>query len=519
MRKTGMILMASMLMLMGVAAAFAAEPLRVFVGDFTVVGGQGKDEGKAAVQSLLASRINGPRILAVASAAEAEATINGTYLVIGKNYSIDAVAKGVSGQTIARTFVQGEGGQEALFGATGTLAEKLSTDLLKQLDAGKIQRFSLAGGAASQPIAPTRAVSSDVVRTGIIASSGAVGAVQKSPQGDIIRAQEFRRGAPNAGEIKRLDGMFNLMTPGGVAADGKRMIFMATDRAVQLYHEGESRPIGGFGVGVAQKIIGLDYVDGDGSGEPELYVTVMNQGEVASQVWELKNKKFTKVAENIPYFFRAIALAGGPLKLYAQEQGRGADQFYGDVFEVVRKGKSIIRKSKIVMPRYGNIFSFNQLRSQEGELLTVVYHEENYLIVYDKTMKELWRSNDRFGGSELFYKIEDLDNVRVTGDSYRWFFLNQRIQVTSRNEVLVGKNEGFFVLGNARMYKKGAVYSLYWNGAALEELWRTKDTQNYMPDYFFDESRSELVLLQLNQREDIIMRTKGASSLQIKKVE
>jgi len=75
------------------------------------------------------------------------------------------------------------------------------------------------------------------------------------------------------------------------------------------------------------------------------------------------------------------------------------------------------------------------------------------------------------------------------------------------------------VLGNARMYKKGAVYSLYWNGAALEELWRTKDTQNYMPDYFFDESRNELVLLQLNQREDIIMRTKGASSLQIKKVE
>jgi len=40
-----------------------------------------------------------------------------------------------------------------------------------------------------------------------------------------------------------------------------------------------------------------------------------------------------------------------------------------------------------------------------------------------------------------------------------------------------------------------------------------------MPDYFFDESRSELVLLQLNQREDAIMRTKGASSLQIKKVE
>jgi hypothetical protein len=83
----------------------------------------------------------------------------------------------------------------------------------------------------------------------------------------------------------------------------------------------------------------------------------------------------------------------------------------------------------------------------------------------------------------------------------------------------VGKNDGFWVLGKARMYKRGAVYSLYWNGAALEESWRTKDTQNYMPDFWFDEAKSELLLLQLTQREDVLTRAKGASSLQIKKVE
>lgn len=171
------------------------------------------------------------------------------------------------------------------------------------------------------------------------------------------------------------------------------------------------------------------------------------------------------------------------------------------------------------MPRYGNVYSFNQFKHQSGELLTVVYHENNYLVVYDKDQKELWRSNDAFGGSELFYKVEDMAMVNPTTDKYRWFFMNQRILVTSQQEVLVGKNEGFWVLGNARMYKKGAVYSLYWNGAGLEEVWRTKDTQNYMPDFAFDESKSELLLLQLAQREDVLMRTKGASALQIKKVE
>ncbi len=212
------------------------------------------------------------------------------------------------------------------------------------------------------------------------------------------------------------------------------------------------------------------------------------------------------------------ALAAGPLRVYVGEFNAVGVAAKDDT-KAALQGKKVVKKTKLPMPRYGNLYSFNQFKAHNGELLTVVYHESNYLVVYDKDQKELWRSNDAFGGSELFYQIEDLDRVRVTGDKYRWYFMNQRILVTSQQEVLVGKNDGFFVLGNARTYKKGAVYSLYWNGAALEEVWRTKDTQNYMPDFWFDEQKNELLLLQLTQREDSIMRVKGATALQIKKVE
>lgn len=500
----------------GILPAFAAEPVRIFVGDITVVGAQSKEETRAALQALLASRISGARILSVGSAAEAEVTVNGTYLALGKQYSLDAVAKNVGGQTVARSFVQGEGGQEALFAAVGTLADKLSVEVLKQVDAGTVPRVARVIAAPPQQ-GPARAPgSNDIIRSGAVLQSGDL---QRMPQGDIIRPQAFYRGAPNRGEIKRLEGVVNLLALGGTDADGKRLIFMAQDRSVQLYREGEGRPITGLALSVVEKIVGLDYVDADGNGTPELYLSVVKQNEVSSQVWELKNNKLVKVADNIPYFFRSIALAGGPVKLYAQEQGRGEEQYYGDVFEVVRNGKKIVKKKKIPMPRFGNLYSFNQFKQENGELLTVVYHEHNYLIVYDKQLKELWRSNDAFGGSELFYQIEDLDRFRVHGDKYRWFFMNQRILVTSKNEILVGKNDGFWVLGNARMYKRGAVYSLYWNGAALEEIWRTKDTQNYMPDFYYDEPKSELLLLQLTQREDVVMRLKGASALQIKKVE
>ncbi|MDD2501647.1 MAG: VCBS repeat-containing protein [Geobacter sp.] len=504
-------LIMTILMLLVTVPAFSAAPLRVYVGEFNAVGVQAKDDTKVVLQSLLASRLSSDRLLAVSSAAESDVVVTGTYIAIGKQYNIDAIAKTAAGQTVARTFVQGEGGQDALFGASGKLAEQLTTDLLKQQEAGGIPR-----GAQLPVVLPVRPANSDIVRT---AAPAPAGDLQHVVQGDIIKPQAFYRGAPNKGEVKRLDGMFNLLAMGGTDADGKRLLFIAQDRTVQLIREGESRPITGFGLGVNDKILSLDYVAPTGSSKPELYVTVVRGDEVASQVWELKNNKLVKLTDNIPYFFRAIALAGGPLKLYAQEQGRKADRYYGDVYEVVREGKKIIRKAKITMPRYGSVYGFNQIKHPSGELLTVVYHDENYLIVYDKDQKELWRSNDAFGGSELFYKVEDDAMVNPTTDKYRWFFMNQRILVTKQQEVLVGKNDGFFVIGNARMYKKGAVYSLYWNGAALEEVWRTKDTQNYIPDFWFDEAKSELLLLQLTQREDVLMRSKGASALQIKKVE
>jgi hypothetical protein len=263
----------------------------------------------------------------------------------------------------------------------------------------------------------------------------------------------------------------------------------------------------------SEKIVSIDILES--AGGAELYVSIMRGDNVASQVWLIQGDKLAKTAENIPYFFRVCALAGSPKKLYAQSMGRESD-FYGDVYEAARSGNTVSLKNPIKMPRFGTLYTFNQFRDASGELFTMAINNDNYLIVYDRDLKELWRSNDKFGGSELYFQKDDLTNTRTTGDIFRWVFMNQRIQVTTQGEVLIGKNDGFWVLGNARTYKKGAVYCLYWNGSSLEEKWRTRETQNYMPDYFLDEARGELLILQVVQRAGISDR--GASSLAIKTV-
>lgn len=477
--------------------AFAAQ-LRVFVADMNAVGAANKDEMKTTLQTLLASRLNSDQIMSVGSASEADIIVSGTYVSIGKVFSVDALAKTAAGRSVARAFVQGEN-QDELIPSIGKLADKLSAEISRQYPSTPSSSPATASAAISQH-------KKDIIRTE---------QVLPATTSEFIKPREYEQGSTGGWISKRLTGAGNLMALGAPLPEGGRQIFLAEDRRISYYRQSqEMKLVSEVELSLNEKIISLDVISTGNN--TELYVSVIRSDELSSQVWQLQGDKLVKRLDRLPYFFRVFSLAGAPAKLYAQAMGRDSD-FYGDVYEASLSGNSVSLKNPIKMPRFGNIYTFNQFADATGTVFTVALNPDNYLIVYDRAQTELWRSNDKFGGSELYFQKEDPDNVRVTGDKFRWIFMNQRIQVTSKNEVLIGKNDGFWVLGNARSYKKGAVYCMTWNGSSLEEKWRTRDTQNYMPDYFFDEGRNELLLLQTVQRPGITSR--GASSLAIKKVE
>jgi len=497
------VLLAVLLVPLVALPAFGAQ-VRVFVADMNALGVQNRDDMKVTLQMLLSSRLTGDKIIAVSSASEADVIVSGTYVIIGKVFSMDALAKTTTGKTLTRAFVQGEG-QDELIPAVGKLADKLSVELGKVYSSGQDLAVHISPVLPAQ--VPLSAPKSDLIKN--------EQQLRIAPAGEFIKPREQEQGNTGGWLSKRLDGAANLMAIGRSLPDGSREIFLAEDNRISCYLQGKDmKLVAEAELSAAEKILSLDSME-EGDGTLDIYVTILRSDELASQVWQMKGDKLVRLVEKLPYFFRADSLAGGPKKLYAQAMGRD-DDFFGDVSEATRNGSNIILKNPIKMPRYGNIYSFNQLRDSDGKTSTVVLNPDGYLIVYNQALIELWRSNDRFGGSELFFQKED-SNPRVSGEKYRWVFMNQRIQVTSKGEVLVGKNEGFWVLGNARSYKKGAVYNMIWNGSSLEEKWRTRDTQNYMPDYFYDGARNELLILQTVQRPGVT--TRGASSLAIKKVE
>jgi len=483
----------------------SAAQIRVYVNDMTAIGAANRDEMRMTLQSLLSSRLSGDKLIAVASAAEADVLLTGTYVAIGKIYSIDVMAKGTGGRTLTRVFVQSETPDD-LIPLIGKLAEKLSSDLVKLQSDGALETTVL-----NQP----RRGASDVIRQ----SQG--GSVRRTEGGDIIRQEKQRVRSNASGEkgwiSKRLPGAANVMDVGTTLPDGSRELFLAQDYKMQYFSQGEVlKLMATVEVKANEKIISVDAADADGDGKLEVYVTVIKNGELASQIWEVRNGKLARIADDLPYYFHAIAMGGGAKKLYLQEMSAD-DDFYGPLYEATRSGAKISKKNPIKLPRYANIYNYNQFKDRDGYAFSVALNENNYLVVFNKELKEVWRSSDKFGGSALFFEREDLKNARVTGQKFRQVNLYTRIHVTAKNEVIVGKNDGTFVVGNSRLYKKGAVHCFEWDDSSLDEIWRTREVQNYMPDYWYDEARSELLLLQMPLKPGFM--EEGAASLAIKKVE
>jgi hypothetical protein len=469
------------------ANSATAGQMRAHVQEFIVTGAQNKDELKGTLQTLFASRINGD-VVKVVDAAGADVVITGNYTLLGKIFSIDAVARDSKGTLLTRTFVQGEG-EDDLIPAIGRLAQQLQQELAK---------LNVATASPAPAPAPAKVLPAAVVFPGVT-----------SPE--IVKA------APPGATLTRLSGALVGIAPARQLANGERELVVAGRKQLRLYRQGkELRQLAEITFPGDTFVLGVDTADLDGDGVFEAYVTLMSGESLVSQVWGVADAGFTKLAEKLPYYFRAIALDGGARRLYAQQISSDTD-FYGNVFEVVKKGSAYELVNPIKLPRHGNIYNFNRFTGADGRKLLVLIDSDGYLRVHDEGGELLWTSGDRYGGSALYFKRDEQQMQPISTDRYRWRFLEQRLMVTGQGELIVPRNSGLFSIGNNRAYSRNSIFAFRWNGAALDEVWHTKESQNYLADYYYDAVLKELVMLEVVKKEGLL--DKGASTIAVKKVE
>jgi hypothetical protein len=491
---------------LGALPAGAGEPLRAYVAEFAITGSANREELKSALQSLVMSRLATGDLQTVDSPAGAHLTVKGSYIAFGKVFSLDLLAKDGSGRTVARSFQQGES-QDELIPATAKASEALADEILRKVDRAALA--VVAPAPVAPPVPAARPVPAEIVVT------------KRTPSvdtgSDIIRSAAAAPQVKGGKVSKRIPAVLKSLALASVNGSGVREMFMVDAERLYLTEFGtEYRIIDQVHLGGGVTTLGVDTADLDGDGQPEAYVTMMVGERLASQVFVRQNDKLVRIATGIELYFRGLSLSGKQKKLYGQEMGSNSD-FYGKVGEVVKVGSRYELRNHLNLPDKATIFNFTRLSDQDGSELTVLLSPSGVLLVYGPDNKELWRSNDKFSGTETYFRRDDQQNQRFTGSSTRMVFLDQRLTVTPEGTLLVPQNDGTYVVGNSRDYKKHTVFAFIWNGSSLDELWHTKPSQTYLADYVYDGERKELVQLEVVAKDGPL--EKGASALTVKRLE
>lgn len=471
------------------AVSFAGR-LAVYIEPFTAAGANDK-QMPASLQNLLGSRLDNQAVQVLDQPEGAQIIIKGTYTELGKAFSLDVTARNASGVAITKAFEQGQGQEEVLTALT-KLGEKLSALLVAATPQGQ------AKAASEEIIRLDKVAPPPTADTGIIKADGKTGFLQSAATG------------------QRLTGIYTGMAHLKTLQGGGRELVLLQDKRLQVVRHGlKTEQLDQVLLGENEKALTVDTADLDGDGQSEIYLTVMQEEALASQVWEFRDQRLVKIADKQPYFFRALDTAGRRT-VYVQQMGRN-DDFYGQVSELIKGPKGFATQNPVKLPPFGNVFNFNRFLDKEGKQLFVVLHPDGFLTVLAESGEELWRSNDKYGGSQTYFHRNDQQNLQYTGTALRKVFLEQRITVRKNGEIVVPANVGFWVVGNNRSYSKNSVHAFRWTGVDLEERWHTKVSQNYLADYNLDEPGNKLLLLEVVKKEGVL--EKGASSITIREID
>jgi hypothetical protein len=271
---------------------------------------------------------------------------------------------------------------------------------------------------------------------------------------------------------------------GDLDGDGKNEVVLGfKDRLVAVrVVAGKLEPVADYPLGRAGSALTLDGFDLDGNGRMELYVSIVELGNIQSMMVELRDGKFEAGIKNIPYMLRKVNLLGEGYQLLGQQlnpdlRARNED-FSGPIVRMIRSGDRLERGPAIDLSRRIQLFGFQQLE-YAGRSLIANLNSNDKLQVIDPAGGVVWESSDYFGGSESSFERADGD----LGGSTRYIFVNPRLEPGPEGTVLVTVNEGSRTFNAFRQFNSSHLKAVAYDGYSLVERWRTKPQGGYLADF------------------------------------
>ncbi len=239
-------------------------------------------------------------------------------------------------------------------------------------------------------------------------------------------------------------------------------------------------------------VIALDAADINGNGVAEIFVTNSTKSGPRSYVLEYQGGKFVKIWDEVPLYFRVLEGPNNTLQLFAQAAGSDKP-FDGPVRQYTWQGNRYVPGAAVPLPKaLGAIYGFSMADLDgDGVPEILVLDHLDYLRVYDRGGTEIYRSGDRYGGSELALEYDPLragENPK-SGIEPNRFVVQSRVYFQDilgdgKKQVVLPRNTpstGYVF--RTRLYDKGKMFGLSWDGVGMQPAWETREVPGYIADY------------------------------------
>ena len=453
------------------------------------------------------------RALMAGAKLQADYVLYGSVTILGANASIDAKLLDVAGKNEVLPFSQQAQGLGNVIPQINRFATNINETVFnrrtapRQFASGNQQQQQTGKQFGSGFIVNNRTQNyqqqgTDLPNRNFIASQQGTG------QQDFWRSGTFNF---------RIKGL----ATGDVDNDGQTETVIISDHAVYIYRAVNDRfaQVAKTGENRINSHIAVDAADINNNGTPEIFVTsiVPDRDRIKSFVLEFDGSQYQEIASDLSWYFRVVDMNPGDndggKTLLGQEQQNKKGPYHSSIYIMKPANNGYVPGRKLLGGNQCSVLgiAYGDITDNNTENI-VAFNENDYIRVLNSNAGSVWKSHDKYGGSNSFFVIETRDPY----DDDKTQFFPTRIQLADTNkdgrlEVITAANlddsivSG--VLSKYRNFKKSHVESLNWDGFALSTYWKTRPTAGRVADFqvadMDNDGIKELVIGQVSKEGDM----------------
>jgi hypothetical protein len=229
----------------------------------------------------------------------------------------------------------------------------------------------------------------------------------------------------------------------------------------------------------------LDIADLNGNGCAEIYVSNMENDSLHSFVLEWQKGSLKKIWSRAPLFLKVMTVYPGQKILLGQSKGI-TEPFDPRISEYKWEKDTFVHVKEIDLPHKVNIFNTG-MADMDGDGNKELVYLDKGLSIY-RNGKKIWESDSEYGRRTLFFEHK-AKGALVLSDSEAQVYLPSHLTIQDINgngkpDIMLIKNVSLTggLFPQSRLYRKGEVCLIEWNGISFGEVWCSGEINAYLTD-------------------------------------